>query len=150
MTSSSNTSAPGEVRVPVSVGELVDKITILEIKSERMSDAKRLRNVRTELAELSLAFEEVFPGDNRELEQLQRALKDVNSALWEIEDAIRARERDQNFDETFIALARSVYTTNDRRAALKREINLLVNSRLIEEKDYKPYQATDAVRLPSD
>lgn len=129
----------GEMTVPVSIGEVVDKITILEIKSERLSDPERLSNVREELSRVSAAFEAQFPDTSPELNELIAALKAVNSALWEIEDDIRDCERAKSFDERFVELARAVYQSNDRRAALKREINLLLGSQLIEEKSYTSY-----------
>jgi hypothetical protein len=135
----SDTARSGEMTVPVSIGEVVDKITILEIKSERLSDPERLSNVREELSQLSAAFETRFPDTSPELDELIADLKTVNSALWEIEDDIRDCERQRSFDDRFVELARAVYQTNDRRAALKREINVLLGSQLIEEKSYSSY-----------
>jgi chaperonin cofactor prefoldin len=129
----------GEMTVPVSIGEVVDKITILEIKSERLPDPERLSNVREELSQLSSAFEAQFPDTSPALDELIAALKGVNSTLWEIEDAIRECERARSFGDRFVELARAVYKTNDRRAALKREINVLLGSQLIEEKSYSAY-----------
>jgi Family of unknown function (DUF6165) len=129
----------GEMTVPVSIGEVVDKITILEIKSERLFDPERLSNVREELSQLSAAFEAQFPDRSPELDELVAALKTVNSALWEIEDDIRDSERQRSFDDRFVELARAVYRTNDKRAAIKREINVLLGSQLIEEKSYTSY-----------
>lgn len=126
------------ISAPVSYGELIDKITILEIKSERMADAVKLQNVRDELQLLHA----LWNGDaaSRTDIAVERAeLKRVNESLWEIEDEIRVKEREQAFDARFIELARAVYHTNDRRAAVKRAINLKLGSRLVEEKSYQEY-----------
>lgn len=123
------------IDVPVSWGELVDKITILEIKSERMDDAVKLANVTRELwllnTRLGAAAAEILP--------LKLKLKAVNSALWDIEDEIRDCERAKDFGPRFIELARAVYVTNDKRADVKREINQALSSELVEEKSYRPY-----------
>lgn len=122
-----------EILAPISAGELIDKITILEIKAERISDPAKLANVRRELAELNaLRTRHRLDG----LEVLTADLRTVNETLWEVEDALRLLEVEQRFDARFIALARAVYQTNDRRAALKKEINLLVGSAIVEEKSY--------------
>jgi tetratricopeptide (TPR) repeat protein len=126
------------VLTEVAPGELIDKITILQIKSERMTDQAKLHNVKVELATLLATRDRATPA-SEELTRLTDGLKGVNEALWEIEDEIRVCERNKDFGEKFIELARSVYKTNDRRAALKRQVNDLLGSRLIEEKDYKPY-----------
>lgn len=126
------------VLIEVALGELVDKITILRIKDERIADAAKRANVREELKTLTKARTAALP-DDPELDRLEADLKAVNEALWEIEDDIRDCERAGDFGPSFIALARAVYQANDRRAALKREINLRLGSRLIEEKSYKPY-----------
>ena len=126
------------VSVPVSIGELVDKITILEIKSERLTGAEALDNVRRELALLS-AEAETLDLAGAEARRIRGELKAVNEALWEIEDRIREKESQGAFDRDFIELARSVYITNDKRAALKRELNLLLGSALVEEKSYQGY-----------
>jgi Family of unknown function (DUF6165) len=126
------------VLIEAAPGELLDKITILEIKSERINDAAKLRNVRAELAELTAVQREALPA-SPELIDLARQLKEVNGRLWEIEDAIRDCERQQDFGPRFIELARSVYRENDERAALKRAINELLHSRIVEEKSYKAY-----------
>jgi len=126
------------IRVPVSVGELVDKITILEIKCERISDASKLKNVRRELDALqAVRGHEVET--SKALTRATRELRRVNEALWEIEDAIREQERRGDFGERFVELARSVYRQNDERARLKREIAQLTGSALTEEKSYAPY-----------
>jgi hypothetical protein len=122
---------------PVSWGELIDKISILEIKSRRLTKAEPLANVRRELAALEATAAPAL-GDPR-MAGWKRALGEVNEALWEIEDAIREKERSGDFGPTFIDLARSVYRRNDARAAIKREINLALGSDLIEEKSYADY-----------
>jgi hypothetical protein len=124
--------------VPISWGELLDKITILEIKNNEIRDDNALANVRKELDLLtSLAADalQLFKQVSCEKENLTK----VNNKLWEVEDRIRAKEAAQLFDVEFIELARSVYKTNDERAAIKRRINKLLSSELIEEKSYKPY-----------
>ena len=124
--------------VPVSWGELIDKITILEIKAARLTMATALQNVRNELAQLT---EKTLPlGDMAaQVAPLKTDLTRVNEALWEIEDKIRDKEAAKAFDAEFIELARSVYVTNDQRAALKRRINQLLASELVEEKGYAAY-----------
>jgi len=126
------------ILVEIAPGELIDKITILEIKSERIADAGKLKNVRVELQVLEAARDAAMAA-TAELADLTAQLKQVNEALWEIEDAIRDCERGQDFGPKFIELARSVYHSNDRRAALKRQINELLGSKLIEEKSYAAY-----------
>ena len=124
--------------VPVSWGELIDKITILEIKAARLTSATALQNVRNELAQLT---EKTLPlGDmTSAVAPLKADLTRVNEALWEIEDKIRDKEAAKAFDAEFVELARSVYVTNDKRAALKRQINQLLASELVEEKGYAAY-----------
>ena len=131
-----------EIRVPVSVGELIDKITILEIKSERIKDPAKLDNVRRELGLLQATWDE-SPLSGQDVSQLKAGLKQVNETLWEIEDFIRVKEMERAFDEQFIELARSVYINNDRRAALKRQLNEATGSTLVEEKDYPDYAAVE-------
>ena len=126
------------IHVPVSPGEVLDKITILEIKSERMSDPEKVANVRVELALLQETWKE-FIGDDEVISDLRAQLKEINEALWEIEDDIREKERAGEFDKRFIELARSVYVTNDRRAMVKKELNLHLGSEIIEEKSYQDY-----------
>jgi len=123
-----------QISIPVGLGELYDKISILEIKSERITDEAKLKNVRTEL---SLLKEEAakFPINA----VLYAELKNVNARLWDIEDAIRAEESRKAFGEEFIRLARSVYVENDRRAAIKQKINLASGSDIVEEKQYHAY-----------
>ena len=120
--------------VPVSWGELLDKITILEIKADRIEDAAARANVARELALLREVAAPVLPQPG--LAALIEALRSINCALWEIEDAIRARDAAARFDAEFIRLARAVYLTNDERAALKRKINVLLRSVMVEEKSY--------------
>ena len=119
-------------------GELIDKITILEIKKERIGDAAKLANVRTELDVLNRTRDGGL-SPSGELEKLTAELRAVNETLWEVEDQIRECERAKDFGGRFVELARSVYRNNDRRAALKRRINELLGSRLVEEKSYAPY-----------
>jgi hypothetical protein len=131
-----------EIRVPVSVGELIDKITILEIKSERIKDPAKLDNVRRELGLLQATWD-ASPLSDQDVGELKAELKEVNETLWEIEDFIRVKEMERAFDEQFIELARSVYVNNDRRAALKRQLNEATGSTLVEEKDYPDYADAD-------
>jgi hypothetical protein len=121
--------------VEIAPGELIDKITILQIKAERITDPDKLRNVRAELAALSAARERALPS-SPELSALTAELRAINEALWVIEDDIRQCERNQDFGPLFVELARSVYGQNDRRAALKRQINELLGSAFHEEKQY--------------
>lgn len=129
-----------ELKVEISVGELLDKITILEIKSERVTDEVKLVNIRTELDTLRRTWD-ASPAAKVNLDDLPARLKAVNEALWDIEDGIRQLEAAGDFGPDFIALARSVYHRNDERAALKREINARTGSRLVEEKSYADYRA---------
>ena len=123
------------IEVPVSWGELIDKVTILEIKSQRMSDPAKLGNVRRELRLLSAKLGTHV--QQPEVSRLRLALMDANASLWDIENEIRACENAGDFGSRFIELARSVYITNDRRADLKRELNTLLGSDLVEEKSYQ-------------
>lgn len=127
------------ILIEVGPGELIDKITILRIKSERMEDAAKLRNVRHELDVLTRARADNLP-DSPDLRRLEAALKAVNEALWEIEDDIRRCEAEGDFGARFIELARSVYKQNDKRAALKKDINLLTGSAIVEEKSYADFE----------
>ena len=127
--------------VPVSWGELIDKITILEIKARRLSSETARANVRKEL-DLLTAIMASADGVLTSVAELKRRLTDVNERLWDIEDSIRVKEARGEFDSGFIELARSVYIENDRRAALKRDINVLLSSDLTEEKSYATYQRT--------
>ena len=126
------------IRVPVSPGEVLDKITILEIKSERMTDPQKLVNVRLELELLTRTWREAVTEDDT-VQRIHTELKQINEALWVIEDDIRDKERLKEFDGRFIELARSVYVTNDQRAAAKKALNLHLGSEIIEEKSYQDY-----------
>ncbi len=126
------------IMTAIAPGELIDKITILRIKSERISDEAKLKNIRTELDILQKTQAEEVP-QSAEMARLEGELKTVNEALWDIEDDIRDCERAKDFGEEFIRLARAVYITNDKRAALKKEINLLLGSTIVEEKSYAKY-----------
>lgn len=127
------------IQVPVSPGEVLDKITILEIKSERMDDPVKVANVRREL-ELLLGTWQQFVKDDEIIRRIHAELKSINEALWEIEDDIRDKELAKEFDARFIELARSVYVTNDQRANAKKELNIYLGSEIVEEKSYKDYQ----------
>ncbi len=128
-----------ELSIPVSPGELLDKLTILEIKAERIREADKLANVRRELALLDAVWRDAAP-ETEPVGRLRAELKQVNEALWQIEDDIREQERSGRFGERFIALARSVYVTNDRRAAIKKAINVELGSAIVEEKSYRDYR----------
>jgi len=128
------------IKVPVSFGEVLDKITILEIKSERIKDDAKLKNVKLELDELNATWADAV-SDQSAIAQLRQQLKAVNEELWVIEDDIRDQEAGQNFGARFIELARAVYVTNDKRASLKKDINLALGSRFVEEKSYQDYTA---------
>jgi Family of unknown function (DUF6165) len=130
-----------DIKVPISPGELLDKITILRIKSQRMSDPAKVSNVRLELRALeqtwsASAYAEV------DVDADVSALLSVNERLWVIEDDIRDKERAQAFDADFIRLARAVYFENDERAAIKRRINTKLGSAIVEEKSYRDYKRT--------
>ena len=129
-----------EIIVPVSPGELVDKITILRIKSQRITDPAKLKNVRHELD----ALQRTWAGSRYagvDIEADTNLLQAVNERLWVIEDEIRDKERAQSFDAEFIRLARAVYFENDERSAIKRRINLRLGSAIVEEKSYSDYRA---------
>ena len=126
------------ISIEISPGELIDKITILEIKLERIKDSSKLENVKREYEILTATGNGVLETSSQ-LVGLSAELKTVNERLWEIEDDIRQYERDKDFSEKFIELARSVYVVNDERSRLKREINDLLGSSLIEEKSYAAY-----------
>lgn len=127
------------IEVPVSPGEVLDKITILEIKSERMDDPVKVANVRRELELLQATWLNAVVQDET-VKRLHAKLKSINEDLWEIEDDIRDKEFVKEFDQAFIDLARSVYVTNDQRANAKKELNLYLGSEIVEEKSYKDYQ----------
>ncbi len=126
------------ILVPVSWGELLDKITILRIKVERITDPEKNANVRKELTQLEAIADRIKPLAD-DVEALLQALYEVNLALWDIEDEIRSHERQKQYDDRFIELARSVYITNDKRSELKRALNAKLDSDLVEEKSYEPY-----------
>jgi hypothetical protein len=130
----------GPITIEVSPGELIDKITILEIKAERLTSAEKLGNVRLELDLLLAARAQALPSSPK-LAALTAELKAVNAALWDVEDAIRRCESEGDFGASFIELARAVYRQNDRRSALKRALNEQLGSRLFEEKSYCRYGA---------
>ena len=126
------------INVPISPGELVDKITILEIKKEFIDDINKLKNIKHEYDLLMQIYSnDVSQTDG--VDSLKSKLKNINLSLWKIEDDIRDCERDKIFNERFVQLARDVYFTNDKRSKVKLEINLLLNSSLVEEKSYKDY-----------
>jgi len=127
------------IMAPISAGELVDKITILRVKAARIGDAAKEANVRKELGMLEALAAEALPQTD-EIARLTAELAEVNGALWDIEDGKRDCERRQDFGEKFVALARSVYVENDRRAAIKRAINEAAGSDIVEEKSYKRYR----------
>ena len=127
------------IKVELAYGELLDKITILQIKSERITDAEKLANVNKELNLLN----DLWASDSKSSVDIAnefKALKEINEKIWDIEDGIRDKERDKKFDEKFIELARSVYYSNDKRAEIKRAINMKLGSELIEEKSYSDYE----------
>jgi hypothetical protein len=128
-----------QIAVPVSYGELIDKITILEIKAQRIGDARKLANVRTELDLLNSTWS-ADPLAATDISAERSKLKSVNEALWDIEDHIRVKEKAREFDLEFVELARAVYFRNDDRAAYKREINEKLGSTLVEEKSYENYR----------
>ncbi len=127
------------VLVPVSCGELIDKITILEIKMQKITDAEKKKNVSYELTELNAVWQPLEES-NVDISDLRHELKTVNELLWDIEDDIRKKDLSGEFDSDYIALARSVYIRNDDRAAHKRAINVRLGSKLVEEKFYVDYQ----------
>src|SRR5690554_1519734 len=132
-----------EITVPVSFGELLDKISILQIKSERIGDEAKLANVRRELSALEKAWM-AHPAAGNDIARLRADLKAVNERLWGIEDEVRVKEKAQAFDEEFVRLARSVYFENDQRARIKKEINLALGSSFVEEKSYQDYRGQGA------
>jgi hypothetical protein len=128
-----------DILVPISPGELLDKITILRIKVARIVDAAKVANVRLELDLLEKTWRDSGCAAF-DVKRDERALQEVNERLWDVEDLIRDKEAKQTFDREFIELARAVYVSNDERAAIKKRINLQLGSRLVEEKSYKPYR----------
>lgn len=125
-------------KVPISWGELFDKITILQIKLENLTSKDALENVEREFKQLQSIFIKYFP-KNTEAKQLEEELKQINQQLWDIEDKIRDKERNRSFDDEFIQLARSVYIINDERSRIKRKINDVFGSEFVEEKSYPEY-----------
>jgi hypothetical protein len=128
-----------QILIPISPGELLDKITILQIKAERIGDPGKVANVRSELELLQKVWDESVSEDDR-IRALSAELKSINEALWEIEDDIRDEERNKRFGERFIELARAVYIVNDDRANAKKKVNLHLNSSIVEEKSYRDYR----------
>jgi hypothetical protein len=129
---------PQDILVPISVGELMDKITILEIKSERIKNPSQLENIVHELEALrAVRLRDI---ERAMFDKLSAELKGVNAKLWDVEDAIRDCEARSDFGESFIALARTVYRLNDERSRLKKAINLASGSRIVEEKSYTSFQ----------
>lgn len=127
-----------EIKVPISPGELIDKITILEIKAANISDVAKLANVKVELQLLQETWStSAYASSDIDAEWKQ--LRDVNKKLWDIEDDIRDKERQRQFDQEFIELARAVYIRNDERAAVKKQINTKLGSKIVEEKSYAKY-----------
>ena len=126
----------GEVLVPLSIGELLDKITILQIKAEKIKDEGKLKNINKELSALISICKQSEIDVNH---VLVIKLKQINQTLWVVEDKLRDLEQVKQFDAAFVQLARDVYFTNDTRAAVKKELNLLLGSSYVEEKSYKPY-----------
>lgn len=125
------------MKVEISDGELLDKISILQIKSERITDENKLKNIRTEYEELTKIGSKLL--EDSQVYTLYSKVKEVNETLWDLEDDIRMKEKAKLFDEEFIRLAREIYRTNDRRAEVKKEINLLTGSLFVEEKSYEQY-----------
>ncbi len=122
----------------VSYGELVDKITILILKINHITDPEKLKNILTELQSLLDTYTKTI-GKNNDIAQLQKELQSINKKLWDIEDMIRIKERKQEFDDEFIMLARSVYKTNDQRHSLKKNIDKILKSHITEEKSYEEH-----------
>ena len=131
------------IKIDVSVGEIMDKLTILDIKADKIDNTEKLANILKERESLLPAI--ALPAyQTDEIQQLAAKLKQVNMRLWDIEEAIRLKEAENCFDEEFIELARSVYFTNDQRASLKKQINLKTGSELVEEKSYEDYKKTNS------
>ena len=128
------------MKIEISNGELLDKISILELKMLKIEDKKKLVNIEKEFYTLNPLCVKLFEKFGPQLQNLYLKLAEINGQLWDIEDWIRDCEREKRFDAEFIQLARSVYVTNDRRSEVKKEINLLTKSGLVEEKSYKDYK----------
>ena len=127
-----------KIMAQVSAGELLDKLTILEIKASHISDAGKLKSINHELDVVSLTWRAEKPSDI-DISSEMAELKKINQSLWDIEDDIRAKEANKQFDNEFIELARSVYVTNDQRAAIKHKLNIKLGSDIVEEKSYEQY-----------
>jgi len=127
------------MKVEVSTGELIDKLSILEIKLLNIKDEEKIKNVYKELQTLNPYFQDLLDEYGLKMKNLYTKISSINKTLWDIEDSIRDKEKAKEFDEEFVELARSVYITNDQRAAVKKEINLLTKSELVEEKSYSDY-----------
>ena len=128
------------MKVEVSNGELLDKLTILELKLSNISDVQKLTNIQKEHDELNPLAGQLFDSYGEELKNLYKQLAEINSELWTIEDDIRECERNKDFGSDFVSLARAVYFTNDKRSDVKKSINLLTDSGFVEEKSYKDYE----------
>jgi hypothetical protein len=127
------------MKVEVSNGELMDKLSILELKLKNITDTKKLINIKVEFNELNPLVQKLFKKYSPDVNKIYIKLAEINGKLWVIEDEIRQCEKDKNFGTKFVKLARDVYFTNDVRSELKKEINILTNSGLIEEKSYEDY-----------
>ena len=128
------------MKVEVSNGELLDKLTILELKLTNIADVQKLSNIQKEHDELSPLTDQLFDSYGEELKNLYKKLTEINSELWTIEDDIRECERNKDFGSDFVSLARAVYFTNDKRSDVKKAINLLTDSGFVEEKSYEDYE----------
>ena len=128
------------MKVEVSNGELLDKLTILELKLSNISDVQKLTNIQKEHDELNPLAGQLFDLYGEELKNLYKQLAEINSELWTIEDDIRECERNKDFGSDFVSLARAVYFTNDKRSEIKKSINLLTGSGFVEEKSYEDYE----------
>ena len=127
------------MKIEVSNGEILDKITILVIKSKKITDPIKLKNINNELDELQPFLDVVNYESNSTVNSLVKELESVNEKLWNVEDKLRDKERSKQFDDEFIKLARDVYFTNDERAKIKKNLNEVTNSKLVEEKSYQKY-----------
>lgn len=128
------------MKVEVSNGELLDKLTILELKLTNIADVQKLSNIQKEHDELSPLADQLFDSYGEELKNLYKKLTEINSELWTIEDDIRECERNKDFGSDFVSLARAVYFTNDKRSDVKKAINLITDSGFVEEKSYEDYE----------
>lgn len=127
------------MKIEVSNGEILDKITILVIKSKKITDPIKLKNINNELDELQPFLDVVGYESNSTVNSLVKELESVNEKLWNVEDKLRDKERSKQFDDEFIKLARDVYFTNDERSRIKKNLNEVTNSKLVEEKSYQKY-----------